>query len=470
MHRVRVTVGIAALVWMANPLPTHAQSFDDPCGKNHYILNAKCDGGIGEPVPTPAIATKSAIVLPAAIAADAARNVYFSSGNAIYKVDASGLMTRFAGNGVLGYSGDGGPAELAHIGIATPAIRFVDDWNDYAGDDGLGIATPVSTVEYRGYVSSQWEDASDIPARYVPMASGIAVDNQGNLYIADTYNNRVRKVDLHGVITTVAGNGDANSWSYQEYAFAALPNPIGPYAGLPEIQLDPAIGRDDRESDGGLAIDAQITSPSAVGVDSAGNLYVTNAYGLLRKVATNGLISTIAAPKCQSEFLDAGVCTPGQIAVDATGNVYAPDRYCRVRLLTPEGTVVTLAGDDTALSMVEDTIRCLYSGDGAPARAAELAAPGSVARDAAGNLYIADTAHNCIRKVDGEGVIRMIAGSCPGPWQYDGVLLDFPQGVAVDPAGIIYIADTGNGRILKLAPDGTITTIAGITPGPEGQP
>ncbi|HEV8502056.1 MAG TPA: hypothetical protein VGR63_10780 [Casimicrobiaceae bacterium] len=453
MYRVRITVAIAALVWMADPLPALAQGLDDPCDKNHYILNAKCDDGLGEAIPTPAVAAKSAIALPAAIAADAAGNVYIGSGNAIYKVDANGLLTRFAGNGVTGYAGDGGPAELAEIGIAAP-----------------GVPGPI--VEPDGEVQRSFLDGG-YDGSFTTMASGIAIDHQGDLYIADTLNNRVRKVDVHGVITTVAGNGDASRLQVGNDALD-VPVPVDTHSGLPILPSNGATGRDDRETDGGPAIDAQISSPYAIGVDSAGDLYVLNFYGLLRKVAPDGLISTIARLQCQPGFGGAGVCATGQIAVDDVGNVFIGDSYCRVRQLTSEGTLLTVAGDDAALStrsiLEAMSFRCRYSGDGGRATAAGLGAPGSVARDAAGSLYIADAVYNCIRKVDAAGAIRTIAGSCRGSWQYDGVLLNSPQGVAVDPAGIIYIADTGNGRILKVTPDGMISTIAGTMPGLEGQP
>jgi sugar lactone lactonase YvrE len=404
MNRTRVIVAVAALVWLANPLDARAQGVADPCDKNHYILNTKCSDPVNDDSPALSIATKSVVLWPNAVAADAAGNVYYVSVSAVYKVDANGVLTRFAGTGTNGYSGDGGPAELAALGM--------------------------------------W-------------VSGIAPDAEGNLYIADMWNNRVRKVDVHGTITTVAGNGTARpptSWG----------NPLG-------------IGLFDDATDGRSALDAQITRPSGVAIDSTGSLYVSSGLGGLRKITPDGIIWTIASSTCAwdpmstADDCDTGV---GQIAADKRGNVFFPTFRCSVHQVTPVGNELTAAGDEIAYSedLNDDLNACPMWGDGGPANKAGLGFPSAVAVDADGNLYIAIRSHNCIRKVDVTGVIRTIAGDCAGSPQFTGVPLSAPQGVAVDPLGNVIITDPGHGRILKLAPDGTMTTIAGTMAALPSQP
>jgi sugar lactone lactonase YvrE len=169
------------------------------------------------------------------------------------------------------------------------------------------------------------------------------------------------------------------------------------------------------------------------------------------------------------------LCDPQGVATDALGNTYVSDIYCRVRKIDADGKITTVAGDSAHEG------RCAYSGDGGPANSAALAWPIGLATDAQGNLYIADTGNHCIRKVDGGGVITTFAGICTA-WPRRGPLADgsgysgdegpataarlhSPQGVAVDGAGNVYIADTGNSRIRKVDASGTITTVAG-----NGQP
>lgn len=391
MNPVRVIVAIAALVWLANPLGARADGAADPCDKNHYILNNKCDNQPFDDSQAPDLATKSVIQWPNAVAADVAGNVYYVSGSAVYKIDVYGVLTRFAGTGTNGYSGDGGPAELAELGM--------------------------------------W-------------VSGIAPDAKGNLYIADMWNNRVRKVGVDGTITTIAGNGDAMPWDAWGNPFSS-----GPF---------------DLATDGRFAQDAQITQPSGVAIDPAGNLYVSSGLGGLRKITPDGIIGTIANSSCAYDpsstatNCDTGV---GQIAADDRGNVFFPTFLCSVHQVTPVGNELTAVGDESAY--FSDLNQCPNWGDGGPATKAGLGFPSAVAVDADGNLYIAIRSHNCIRKVDGTGVIRTIAGDCAGSSQFAGVPLSAPSGVAVDPLGNVIIADPGHGRILKLAPDGTMTTIAG---------
>jgi len=230
------------------------------------------------------------------------------------------------------------------------------------------ISTPVGTAT-AGYSG----DGGLATKALLNGPKGVAVDHAGNLYIADASNNRVRKVSTAGIITTVAGGGTA---------------------GL---------------GDGGLATSAQLNGPTAVALDNSGNLFIAD-----------------------------------------TGNN-------RVRQVSSAGTITTFAGTGTAG----------YSGDGGPALSAQLQNPEGLALDPAGDLFIADTANYRIRKVAVNGTITTVAGngvsSIPvinGHVQATSVSLSAPFGVALDTAGDLYIADALSSQILKVATDGTISTVA----------
>ena len=253
--------------------------------------------------------------------------------------------------------------------------------------------------------------------------SGIAVDAAGNVYISD--DNRVRKIS-GGVITTVAGNGS--------YGFSG---------------------------DGGPATNAQLLNPHGLAVDSAGNLYIADTLNLRIRKVSRGVITTIAGDGTYGEGGDGGPAISAQlnmpygVAVDAAGNVYIADESNnRIRKVSNRA-ITTIAGNGTYG----------YSGDGGPATAAQLNWPRAVAVDSAGNIYIADTESNRIRKVSA-GVITTVAGNGTRDFDKDKVPatsapLNWPQSVAVDAAGNLYIADSFNNRVRKVSKDGIITTVAG---------
>ncbi|HET7064061.1 MAG TPA: kelch repeat-containing protein [Rudaea sp.] len=335
---------------------------------------------------------------PGAVTADTSGNVYFSSSpNLIFKLDPQGMLRRIAGTGASGYSGDGGPATQAQLNFPLSYPELVDD-----------------------------------PIDYAPLVGGLAVDTAGRVYVADAYNNRVRRIDTNGIISTVAGTGAAG------------------FTG-----------------DGGLATNAQIHWPQGVAVDSLNNFYFTTAFASLRKVTPAGVISTLAGSNCGSGYLGPGLCLPEQIAVDAANNIFVPDSYCRVREVRHDGAIFTVAGADNVPNNGL-AFTCGYSGDGGPATKAALDGPYGVAVDKAGNLYIADSANNCIRKVNAAGTIATVAGVCnptQGGYSGDGgpatgARLNLPYGVTVDGADNLLIADTDNHRIRKVS-NGIISTIAG---------
>jgi trimeric autotransporter adhesin len=386
----------------------------------------------GAPPPTPVAAPQASIGIPAGVAADTAGNVYFTGLNCLFKIGANGVLSRVVGNARAGYSGDGGPAASAQLnapaGLAVDTsgnLYIADVANDRVREvSAAGIITTVAGNGLFGYSGDGGPAAS---ARLAPAA--VAVDSAGSIYTADEGNSAVRKVSAAGTITTIAGNGSPG------------------YSG-----------------DGGPAVNAQLNDPRGVAVDNSGNLYIADTGNrVIRKVSAAGIITTIAGNGSFGYSGDGGPASDAQItsaigiAVDAGGNLYIADIYNRrIRKVSAAGIITTIAGDGLFG----------YSGDGGPAASAELGSPVGVALDASGNLYIADAGNYRIRKVSAAGIITTVAGNGSNNYSGDGgaaanAQLSEPEGVAVDAAGNVYIADTANQRVRKVASGGVITTVAG---------
>jgi len=295
-----------------------------------------------------------------------------------------------------------------------------------APSSGAGSITTIAgdgTAAYAG-------DAGPATAARLQIPSRVVVDAIGNLYIADSGNNRIRKVTLGGTITTLAGNGTAG------------------FSG-----------------DNGPATLASLSDPQGLAVDAAGNVYISDTGNhRVRKIpASTGLIVTIAGNGTGGLSGDSGPATaaslnsPRGIAFDGAGRLYIADRNNnRIRRVDAAGTVSTFAGTGSAG----------YSGDGGTANFASFSLPQDVALDSAGNLYIADTDNQRIRRVVADGTVRLVAGNGSATFAGDSgpatqASLNSPTGVAVDSSGNLYIADSQNHRIRKIDTAGTITTIAG---------
>ncbi len=333
------------------------------------------DGGsqLGDGGP----ATKAGFCGTSDVVLDAQGNMYIADAGlyctgpgsgTVRKVDKEGTITTVAGTGWPGFSGDGGPATKAEL--------------------------------------------------YAPIA--VAVDREGNLYISDSNNYRIRKVDKDGIITTIAGTGKSG------------------YFG-----------------DGGPATSAQLTEPGGIAFDAKGNLYLTD-YKSVRKIDRSGTITTVAGTGQAGFSGDGGPASEAKLraydlALDRKGNLYISDtENNRVRKVDKDGIITTVAGSG----------KRGYSGDGGPATKAALKDPWGIAVDEEGNVFFSDHHNSVVRKIDKNGTITTVAGTGKTGFNREKgpatkVMLHEPVGLFVDQdAGILYIADTFNSRIRALRLEG----------------
>jgi len=335
-----------------------------------FISNAQCVStlaGSGIYGFADGTGTAAQFYYPNGVAVDASANLYVAdrNNNRIRKITAAGVVTTLAGSGIEGLT------------------------------DGTGTAAQFSN----------------------PI--GVAVDGSGNVYVADLNNNRIRKITAAGVVTTLAGSGIQGSAD-------------------------------------GTGTSAQFFLPFGVAVDASGNVYVADTYNnRIRKITATGVVTTLAGFGIQGFADGTGTSArfnkPSGVAVDGSGNVYVADNLNhRIRKITAAGVVTTLAGSGVA---------GFAEGTGTVAR---FNTPSGVAVDGSGNVYVADTNNNRIRKITAAGIVTTLAGSgIEGFANATGTAAQFrnPIGVAVDSSGNVYVADTFNNRIRKIVPYSTSATI-----------
>ena len=338
--------------------------------------------------------------------------------------------------------------------------------------------TPVTTAYNTGGTGTIGKDTSktDSTASF-SAPTALALDAAGNIYVADYGNNLIRKISTKGVVSTVAGNGSQGSLNGKGTA-SSFNGPTGlavDAAGdifvadnnnnqIREISaaglVTTVAGSDSIGAVDGIGTAAYFFGPTGIAIDAAGNLLVTDAgNNLIRKVTPAGAVSTVAgngAPGATNgALLLASFNNPTGIALDASGNIYIADMLnSTIREINIGSSLVsTLAGGlDTTASI---------NGTGT---AASFYFPNSLAVDASGNVYVSENINNLIRKITPGGVVTTFAGSgAAGQADSTGIKASFngPSGVAVDAAGNVYVADTYNNVIRKITPAGLVSTIAG---------
>ena len=335
----------------------------------------------------------------------------------------NGIISTVAGNGSQGYGGVGGPATNANLYLPSKTILdahgnlFISDFGSYRilKVDTNGILTIVAGNGSGGYSG----DGGAATNARIYNPTGIALDTFGDLFIVDQLSNRVRKVGTNGIITTVVGTGNNG------------------YSG-----------------DGSAAIQAKLSGPYDVTFDATGNLFISDSgNSRIRKVDTNGIITTVAGNGSFSFSGDGSAATnaslnfPSYITCDNSGNLFISDyNNYRIRKVDTNEIITTFAGNGSG---------GYYSGDGGAATNASFSYPFGIAGDTYGNLFICDYEDMRVRKVNTNGIITTAAGNGATGYSGDGGVatsakLDYPEGVAFDSAGNLFITDELNQRIRKV--------------------
>lgn len=497
-------------------------------------------------------ATQAELSEPGGLAFDGSGNLYIVDvGNEdIRRIDPSGNISTIAGTGFIGYYGDNGPAINADFDLGLESGIAADaSGNVYVADYFNGRIrriTPggtVTTIAGNGFVGYSGDNGPALQASFNP--TGLIIDPAGNILVADTFNHRIRLINPLGIVSTIAGTGIPGLAPEGALAASATLNqPYGLFRAADGTiyfcdsnnnrvlhwAADGTLhtvagGAQGYAGDGGLAVNAKLYLPhwvvqtpggtlligdfdnsrvravSAAGIistfagngqyeftpngapasgaffdfpwtvasDGAGDLLIADAgNNVIKEINSSGDISTIAGTgRLAFGHQEGEIATNMDLggardaAADSSGNIYVLDtENHRILKIGTNGIINTIAGTGFAG----------FSGDGGPAIDAQFSYPTGLAVDAYGNLFVADTSNNRIRKIAPSGIVSTVAGTGVPGLSGDGgpaitAQLDTPRGVAVDSAGNLYVADTFNHAIRLITPDGRISRFAGTGAG-----
>ena len=443
---------------------------------------------------------------PLSIAVDPAGNVYVAQGDVIRKISPAGVVTTVL-HATDELNPPNAPGRPPNVAVDASGNLYVTDGNATVRKiTPSGIATTLAGApNQRGTV-----DGLGVAARFTAL-TGIAVDTSGQVYVTDGEASTVRKISANGAVTTLAGtpgmrgttngvgaaasftapngltvDGDGNVYVVDgSYKVSDLFNTLL-YSNTvrkitPSGVVTTLAGTAGTPGDAdGVGTAASFGNPSSISADREGSLYVTDEGNhTIRKITRTGAVTTIAGITATVGISDgvgasARFNHPAGIAIDSTGNLYVADSGNHtIRKLTPGFVVSTLAGQ-AAVNGSADGVGAAasfgnqaapYENDGANVN------PKGVAVDRAGNVYIADGGNHIIRKVTPTGLVSTLAGTAGARGSADGLgtsaRFSYPRGIAVDDTGQVYVADSTNGSIRKITPNGQVTTLAanrGSTP------
>jgi sugar lactone lactonase YvrE len=426
---------------------------------------------------------------PRAIALDGQGNAFVLDSSALRRISGSGEVRTLAGSASdHGYRDDAGPAarfNLSPMGIAADrgGHLFVSDTYNSAirkiATDG-GVTTFAGAPDRSG----RHDDGDGAAVASFALPIGVATDAAGDVYVADRGNNLIRKITPFGQVSTVAGSpgtsghrdgAGADAYFKEPFAVAVddsgdvLVADVGDFTirkVAPDGQVSTISGvPDESGSNDGAPGLARFQSPAAIAAGHSGDLVVADQHAI-RRVTADGTVSTLAGrpnTACNVDGVGPDACfnEPAGLAIDAQGVIYVADRgNASIRKVTPQGEVSTWAGAGPAPGAND--------GHGAAAR---FSLPTGIAADASGVLYVADGLNDVIRRVSPDGDVVTLAGAAGqrGALDGDGTLARFsgPAGMAADAAGNVYVVDHGSHSIRKISATGLVTTLAG-TPGQPG--
>jgi hypothetical protein len=380
------------------------------------------------------VAATDANLIPVNVTVDAAGNLYVGDyrSHKIRRIDRAGIITSVAGNGKVGFSGDGGPASAAQLSFVFAGLSVDSAGNLYLAEDFNSrirriAGGVIDTVAGNGLFRFSGNGGPGTSATlFIP--TGVAADSAGNVYFTEQTLNRIRKIAPDGTVSVIGGSGMLG------------------YSG-----------------DGGPATGASLSFPTFLTTDSAGAIYFADTINnAVRRIDRNGTITTVAGNGTSDFSGDRGPATraalagPNGIHIDDAGNLFICDKgNNRIRKVASDGTISTIAGTGASG----------FFGDNGPASQAQLNAPAGV-RIHNGMVYFSDSGNHRVRRIDANGIISTVAGNGLKGFSGDRGLaasasLNNPQGLVFDAAGNLYIADQANHAVRTVAADGIITTFAG---------